>query len=389
MQNFEVINPTRIVFGKNQLERLPALIHDNSTTKKILLAYGGGSIKKTGLLATISKYLVDFEVIEFGGIEANPQFSTLMKGVRLAQENHVDFILAVGGGSVIDGVKFMCGAFHYPGDSWDVLLRKEGHLFSKALPFGTILTLPATGSEANSGAVISREEYQEKRTMGGPLFFPVFSFCDPSVVATLPKTQIANGIVDAFMHTLEQYLTYPTTNYLQERQAESILQTLLQISQGVLANPSDYDLAGNLMLCATHALNGNLRCGVPTDWSTHMIGHELTAIFGIDHARTLAIIAPRLYENQFENKKEKLAQYAQRVWNLSGDMDTIARQAIVQTESFFHSLGIATRISDYSTDTMDIANLIAERFEERGWTAMGERQAIQIEDVKSIVSSAI
>jgi NADP-dependent alcohol dehydrogenase len=191
------------------------------------------------------------------------------------------------------------------------------------------------------------------------------------------------------MHTLEQYLTYPTTNYLQERQAESILQTLLQISQGVLANPSDYDLAGNLMLCATHALNGNLRCGVPTDWSTHMIGHELTAIFGIDHARTLAIIAPRLYENQFENKKEKLAQYAQRVWNLSGDMDTIARQAIVQTESFFHSLGIATRISDYSTDTMDIANLIAERFEERGWTAMGERQAIQIEDVKSIVSSAI
>lgn len=389
MQNFEIINPTRIVFGKDQLERLPQLINEISIKKRILLAYGGGSIKKTGLLNKILTHLKDFEVIEFGGIEANPQFSTLMKGVELAREKHVDFILAVGGGSVIDGVKFMTGAFYYKGDSWDVLDRKEGCVFEKALPFGTVLTLPATGSEANSGAVISRDELKEKRTMGGPLFFPVFSFCDPSVVATLPKKQIANGIVDAFMHTLEQYLTFPTDNLLQERQAEAILQTLIEIGPGVIEHPNNYKLASNLMWCATHALNGNLRCGVPTDWTTHMIGHELTAIYGIDHARTLAIIAPRLYENQFENKKEKLTQYGKRVWSLVGTNEEIAKEAIEKTERFFHSLSIHTKISEYSSETEHIAEIIKTRFVERNWLAMGERQAITPADVESIVLHAI
>lgn len=389
MLNFEIINPTRIVFGKDQLNRLPVLIHTSSTTKKIMLAYGGGSIKTTGLLDRIKEKLSDFQVIEFGGIEANPQFTTLMKGVELAKQNDVDFILAVGGGSVIDGVKFMTGAFYYPGDSWDVLLRKKGCEFKQALPFGTVLTLPATGSEANSGAVISRDELKEKRTMGGPLFFPVFSFCDPSVVATLPKRQLANGIVDAYMHTLEQYLTYPTDNLLQEREAEAILQTLIEISAGVMEHPSDYKLASNLMWCATHALNGNLRCGVPTDWATHTIGHELTAMLGIDHARTLAIIAPRLYENQFENKKEKLTQYGKRVWNLTGTDEAIAREAIVKTEAFFHSVGIDTHISDYSKETPHIAEEIKRRFVEREWLAIGERMAIKPADVESIVSNAM
>ena len=389
MLNFEVINPTRIVFGKDQLERLPQLINEFSVKKKILLAFGGGSIKTTGLFNKIVAHLKDFDIIEFGGIEANPQFTTLMKGVELAREKEIDFILAVGGGSVIDGVKFMTGAFYYEGDTYEVLQRKEGCVFEKAVPFGSILTLPATGSEANSGAVISRDELQEKLTMGGPLFFPKFSFCDPTVVATLPKRQIANGITDAFMHTLEQYLTFPTENLLQERQAESILQTLIEIGTEVIEHPNNYKLASNLMLCATHALNGNLRCGVPTDWTTHMIGHELTAIFGIDHARTLAIIAPRLYENQFENKKEKLVQYGKRVWNLSGSTTEIAHLAIVKTEEFFQSLGIHTKISDYSTDTDHIAELIKTRFIERNWLAMGERQAITPTDVEAIVLSAI
>ena len=389
MLNFEVINPTRIVFGKDQLERLPQLINEFSVKKKILLAFGGGSIKTTGLFNKIVAHLKDFDIIEFGGIEANPQFTTLMKGVELAREKEIDFILAVGGGSVIDGVKFMTGAFYYEGDAYEVLQRKEGCVFEKAVPFGSILTLPATGSEANSGAVISRDELQEKLTMGGPLFFPKFSFCDPTVVATLPKRQIANGITDAFMHTLEQYLTFPTENLLQERQAESILQTLIEIGTEVIEHPNNYKLASNLMLCATHALNGNLRCGVPTDWTTHMIGHELTAIFGIDHARTLAIIAPRLYENQFENKKEKLVQYGKRVWNLSGSTTEIAHLAIVKTEEFFQSWGIHTKISDYSTDTDHIAELIKTRFIERNWLAMGERQAITPTDVEAIVLSAI
>jgi NADP-dependent alcohol dehydrogenase len=389
MLNFEIINPTRIVFGKDQLDRLPTLLSEIAPNKKVLIAYGGSSAERIGLLARIRAKLTQFQITEFGGIEANPEFNTLMKGVELARAQKVEAILAVGGGSVIDGVKFMSGAYFYNGDSWDVLLRKEGCVFEKALPFGTVLTLPATGSEANSGAVISRSEIQEKRTMGGHLFFPKFSFLDPTVVASLPERQIANGIVDAFVHTLEQYLTYPTDNLLQERQAEAILTTLIEVGPRVLRNPTDYLAAANLMWCATHALNGNLRCGVPTDWATHMIGHELTAFFGIDHARSLAIIGPRLYEDQFENKKQKLAQYGWRVWNLSGTEEECAHEAIRQTETFFHSLGIKTRVTDYTAEVNGLPQKIRERFEERGWLAMGERQILKPENVESIVRAAL
>ncbi len=389
MLNFEIINPTRIVFGKDQLDRLPALLSEIAPNKKVLLAYGGSSAERIGLLSRIREKLTEFRLTEFGGIEANPEFLTLMKGVELAREQKVDAILAVGGGSVIDGVKFMSGAYFYEGDSWDVLLRKDGCVFHKALPFGTILTLPATGSEANSGAVISRSELKEKRAMGGPLFFPKFSFLDPTVVASLPERQIANGIVDAFVHTLEQYVTYPSDNLLQERQAEAILSTLIEIGPKVLHDPSDYRAASNLMWCATNALNGNLRCGVPTDWATHMIGHELTAFYGIDHARTLAIIGPRLYENQFENKKQKLAQYGRRVWNVIGTEEEYAREAIHRTEGFFQSLGIKTHVSEYTTDIQDLPKNIRARFEERGWVAMGERQAITLDHVESIVRASL
>jgi NADP-dependent alcohol dehydrogenase len=389
MTNFEHYNPTRIIFGKEQLTKLPQQIAQHSSGKKIMIAYGGGSIVKTGLLDKIKIELAGYELIEFGGIEANPQFTTLMKGVELGREKQIDFILAVGGGSVIDGVKFMTGAYFYQGNVWDVLDRKEGCVFDRALPFGTVLTLPATGSEANSGAVISRDELKEKRTMGGPLFFPRFSFCDPSVVATLPERQIANGIIDAYMHTLEQYLTFSVGNLLQERQAEGILSTLIEIAPKIIQDPSDYTSAANLMWCATHALNGNLRCGVPTDWCTHMIGHELTALYGIDHARTLAIVAPRLLENQFVNKFDMLVQYGKRVWNIEGSDESIAREAIQKTESFFQSLNVQTKISHYSSDTDHIASIIKQRFVERGWTTMGERSAITPEDIESIVINAI
>lgn len=387
MENFEVINPTRIVFGKNQLSRLPELL-EKANAKRIMITYGGGSIQKTGLLDEIKNQLKDFTIIEFSGIEPNPEYTTLMKAVELARKEKIDFILAVGGGSVIDGTKFISGAINHNGNPWEVLERKEGAVFTSAVPFGTVLTLPATGSEANSGAVISRHELGVKVTMGGPLFFPVFSFCDPTQVATLPKRQLANGITDAFMHTLEQYLTYPSGNLLQEREAEGILSTLIEI-KNVVNHPEDYHLAANLMHCATHALNGNLRCGVITDWTTHMIGHELTAHFGIDHACTLAIIAPRLYENRFEDKKEKLIQYGKRVWNLGGDETEIAKEAIVKTEVFFQSLGIKTRISDYTKDYQGIELKIKQTFELRGWTEMGERKSLTPKDVEAIVLSAI
>ena len=389
MINFEHYNPTRIVFGSEQLHRLPELIKEQVPGNKILLAYGGGSIRRTGLLDRVKDKLANFELVEFGGIEANPQFETLMQGVEVARKEQIDFILAIGGGSVIDGVKFMTGAYHYEGDAWEVLDRKEACVFTKAIPFGTVLTIPATGSEANSGAVISREDLKEKRTMGGPLFFPRFSMCDPSVVATLPQRQIANGIIDAYMHTLEQYLTFSVGNKLQERQAEAILSTLIEIAPNIMNDPSDYNAAANLMWCATHALNGNLRLGVPTDWTTHMIGHELTALFGIDHARTLAIIAPRLFENQFNNKRKMLAQYGNRVWQLQGDEEIIAKKAITRTEAFFHSLNVETKISAYTTDIDHVAEIIRDRFERRGWIAMGEHKSITPNDVESIVNAAI
>lgn len=389
MNNFEHYNPTRILFGKDQIQNLPVQLSNFTQGRKVLIAFGGGSIIKTGLLAQIKNALREFELFEFGGIEANPEYTTLMKAVEIVREKNIDFILAVGGGSVIDGVKFISGASLYDGDPWDVLLRKEGCVFGKALPFGTVLTLPATGSEANSGAVVSRSELKEKRTMGGPAFFPRFSICDPTVVATLPTRQIANGIIDSFMHTMEQYITYPTGNLLQERQAEAILSTLIEIAPNVINNPSDYKAASNLMWCATHALNGNLRCGVPTDWATHMIGHELTAFYGIDHAVSLAIIAPRLYQNQFENKKEKLAQYGQRIWDLTGSQEEVANKAIEKTELFFQSLEVKTRISDYTGDHSWLPQTIKSRFIERGWIGMGERQAITPDDVESIVLNSI
>ena len=223
--------------------------------------------------------------------------------------------------------------------------------------------------------------------MGGPLFFPVFSFLDPSLVSTIPKRQLANGITDAFMHTLEQYLTFSSGNLLQEREAEAILSTLIEIAPKIMENPSDYEAAANLMWSANHALNGNLRCGVPTDWSTHMIGHELTALYGIDHAQSLAIICPRLLEVKFENKKDKLAQYASRVWNITGE--NRAKIAIIQTENFFHSLGIKTKLSEYSTNCSDAPTIIKTRFQERNWTAMGERQDLTLDEVELIVKNAL
>jgi len=387
MENFEFTNPTKVVFGKNQFDKIGELLKENNATR-VMIAYGGGSIKKTGVYdKVISALKDDFHLVEFGGIEPNPEFNTLMKAAKIVRNESVDFILAVGGGSVIDGVKFISGASNYDGDPWEVMEKKEGYEFTEAIPFGTVLTLPATGSEVNSGAVVSRKEIQAKRVMGGPKFFPKFSICDPTVVSTLPKRQLANGIIDAYVHTLEQYLTLPTNNLLQEREAEAILSTLIEI-RDVVNNPSNYKLASNFMLCASHALNGNLRCGVPTDWATHMIGHELTAHFGIDHAQTLAIICPRLYEHEFDKKKEKLIQYGQRVFKLVGNDDLTAREAIKKTEEFFHSLGVKTRISEYTEDYNGIDQIIMETFVERDWTEMGETKSINPQDVREIVHAS-
>jgi NADP-dependent alcohol dehydrogenase len=383
MQNFELYNPTNLVFGKGQIEKLGTLVPKNA---KILLAYGGGSIFKNGVYDQVKLALSGFEIIEFGGIEPNPHFETLMKAIEIVKEKNIDFILAVGGGSVIDGVKFISGATHYVGDPMEILkkriLIKEG---SKVIPFGTVLTLPATGSEMNSGSVVTINATQEKLAFGGSALFPKFSICDPTVITSLPERQIQNGIIDAFTHVMEQYLTYPHDGYLQDRISEGILQTLIEIGPKVVQNPSDYSLASNYMWCCTMALNGLIQKGVPSDWATHMIGHELTALYHIDHARTLAIIAPNLYKVMFETKKQKLAQYGKRIFGLTGSDDEIASQAIEKTTEFFHTMGMKTKLSECTDDYTKTADFIANRFQERGWVGLGEKQNITIEKVRKIV----
>lgn len=383
MLNFELYNPTKLVFGKGQIEKLAALVPANA---KILLAYGGGSIFKNGVHEQVRKSLEGFEIIEFGGIEANPHFETLMKAVEIIREQKIDFILAVGGGSVIDGVKFISAAVPFEGNPVDILkkriLFKEG---ATVIPFGTVLTLPATGSEMNSGAVITIEATQEKLDFGGSAMFPKFSICDPTVITSLPKRQLQNGVIDAYVHVLEQYLTYPHDGYLQDRIAESILQTLIQVGPQVVENPTDYTLASNFMWSCTMALNGLIQKGVPSDWATHMIGHELTALYEIDHARTLAIIGPNLYKVMFETKKGKLAQYGKRIFNLTGTEDEIANEAINKTLEFYHTMGMVTELSKCTEDFAKTADFIVKRFEERGWKALGEKQNITLEKIKSIV----
>lgn len=381
MLNFELYNPTNLIFGKGQIEKLSTLVPKGA---KILLAYGGGSIFKNGIHEQIIKNLKGFDVVEFGGIEPNPHFETLMKAVEVIKAEKIDFILAVGGGSVIDGVKFISAAVNFDGNPIDIL-QKRLLIKENALPFGTVLTLPATGSEMNSGYVVTIAATQEKLSSGGSALFPRFSICDPTVITSLPKRQLQNGVVDAYTHVLEQYLTYPHEGMLQDRIAEGILQTLIEVGPGVVENPADYALASNFMWSCTMALNGLIQKGVPSDWATHMIGHELTALYGIDHARTLAIIGPNLYKVMFETKKEKLAQYGKRIFHLTGSDDEIATQAIDKTVAFFHTMGMKTLLSENEENFEKTAEFIVDRFEKRGWKALGEKQNITLERVKEIV----
>lgn len=382
MLNFEFKNPTKIIFGKGQIANLAKEIPKDA---KVLMLYGGGSIKSNGIYEQVINALKGFEVVEFGGIPANPEYEVLMDALKIIKDQGITFMLAVGGGSVIDGTKFLSSAALYEGETpWDIL--KKSIRTEKGLPFGTVLTLPATGSEMNSGAVITRAETQEKFSMGGPGLFPEFSILDPQVVQSIPKRQLVNGITDAFTHVLEQYMTYPIQAYLQDRFAESIMQTLIEIGPRIIKDPSDYEAAANFMWSCTMALNGLIQKGVPTDWAVHAMGHELTALFGIDHARTLAVIAPSHYRYNFEAKKEKLAQYGKRVWGITeGSVDEIAEAAIVKTEEFFHGMNIQTKLSEYTEDYKGTAEKIATRFTERGWLGLGEHKNLKPGDVEKIV----
>lgn len=385
MNNFVFYNHTKILFGKGQISVISDELTDDS---KILLLYGGGSIKNNGIYDQVTEALNGFEYYEFGGIEPNPSYEKCMKAVDVVNENDIDFILAVGGGSVIDAAKFIAAAALYEGeDPWDILAHNEP--VEDALPVGTVLTLPATGTEMNGNSVITRAEYKEKLAFSSPLVLPLFSVLDPEVIVSLPKIQIANGITDAFVHVIEQYLTYPVNAKLQDRIAESILLTLIEEGPKVLKNPADYDAGANFMWCTTMALNGIIKAGVPEDWSTHQIGHELTALHGIDHAQTLAIVLPGVMKVMKESKKDKIIQYAQRIWQIDDtNSDAIIDQAIAKTIGFFESLGIKTKLSDYKIPVTTIEEIV-ERMEERGSINIGENKLIGIDEIRKILKSRL
>lgn len=385
MLNFEFYNPTKIVFGDATIARLSDLVPADA---RVLVLLGGNSARKNGTLDEVREALGERIVFEFGGIEPNPSYETLMEAVELIRREKLDFLLAVGGGSVIDGTKFVAAAVNFPGEPWDILLT-HGENVTGALPFGSVLTLPATGSEMNCGAVITRRATRAKLAFLSHHVFPRFSILDPTKTYTLPPRQIANGVVDAFVHIAEQYLTYPVGGLVQDRFAEGLLQTLIEVGPRALATPEDAEARASLMWTATLALNGLIGAGVPQDWATHMIGHELTALHGIDHARTLAIVLPSLLNVRREEKRAKLLQYASRVWQINeGDETQRIDAAIQQTARFFESLGVKTRLADYGLGADAIDPVVAQ-LQAHDMTALGEQDNITPEVSRTILEGAL
>jgi NADP-dependent alcohol dehydrogenase len=383
MNNFEFYNPVKVAFGKGQIAKISSFIPAGA---KVLLTFGGGSIKKNGVYDQVMAALSSHTVLEFGGIEPNPQYDTLMKAAELAKSESVDFILAVGGGSVVDGSKFISAAIHHQDDPWKILTERQPII--DTTPMGCILTLPATGSEMNSFSVVSRGK--DKLGFGGdPRLFAKFAVLDPEVTYSLPKHYLGNGITDAFVHVIEQYLTKNINTPIQDRFAEGILLTLIEEAPKVMSDEKDYEARANFMWAATQALNGLIGSGVVHDWATHMIGHELTANHGIDHGRTLAVVLPSLLRVQKEDKKERLLQFADRVWNITaGTEDEKIENAIQKMEAFFESVGVPTKLSAYDIGESSIDHIVTS-VRTHIPANLGENGNIDAKKVKEILTLAL
>lgn len=383
MNNFSFHNPTNILFGEGQISALTQLLPANA---RILLLYGGGSIKKNGVYDQVIKALEGKIFFEFSGIEPNPHYETLMNAVGFAKEKQIDFLLAVGGGSVIDGTKLIAAAINFEGTPWDILAKHAP--VTSALPIGCILTLPATGTESNGNSVVTKFATHEKLAFASPLVYPQFAILDPSTTYSLPPRQIANGVVDAFVHIMEQYLTYPSNAKVQDRFAEGLLLTLIEEGPNVLAHPTDYASRANIMWAATMALNGLIGVGVPQDWATHAIGHEITALHGLDHAQTLAIVLPSLMNHQRLQKREKLIQYGKRVWGLTHtDDEQLIDAAISDTKHFFEKMGVPTTFSGYGLKDNLIPTLV-EKLALHNALPIGEHNDITAEAAATILTAA-
>lgn len=384
MLNFEYYNPTKIIFGRGMIAKLDEQL---SPEAKILVLYGGKSAEKSGTLPEVRQALGQRNFKEFGGIEANPTYETLMKAVEVVRSEKIDFLLAVGGGSVMDGTKFVAAAANHDGDPWEIM-TSQGEAVQSALPLGTVVTLPATGSEMNCISVVSRQSTGDKLLFSNPKVFPRFSVLDPTRTYSLPMRQVVNGVADSFVHVMEQYMTYPAQGMVQDRYAEGLLSSILEIGGKIVDAPEDYDLRANMMWVATQALNGLVGAGVPEDWTTHMIGHEITAKYHIDHARTLAMVFPALLKVRRDSKRGKLLQYAERVWNITdGTEDERIDAVIAKTEEFFEGLGMPTRLSGYDIGEDGIAAILGQ-LEQHGMTKLGEHQDITLDISRQILETA-
>ncbi len=383
MNNFSFHNPTKIVFGEGQISTLAELLPQDA---RILLTYGGGSIKKNGVYDQVIKALAGKTFFEFSGIEPNPHYETLMKAVEFAKSQQINYLLAVGGGSVIDGTKLIAAAINFEGEPWDILAKRA--TVSSALPIGCILTLPATGTESNSNSVVTKVATKEKLAFNSKLVYPQFAILDPTTTYSLPTRQVINGVVDAFVHIMEQYLTYPVNAKVQDRFAEGLLVTLIEEGPKVLSHPNDYATRANIMWAATMALNGLIGVGVPQDWATHAIGHELTAMHGLDHAQTLAIVLPALMNQQRDQKREKLIQYGRRVWNLTlPNEEELIDATIVATKNFFEKMGAPTNLKAYGLDGSSIPQLV-EKVLLHNPNPLGEKRDITIDITQKILQAA-
>ena len=388
MFNFDFYNPTHIVFGKDRLGELDTLVPKDA---KVLITYGGGSAVRSGLIDRIVKALGNRKVEQFGGIEPNPSLETCERVVAFIKAHGVDFVLAVGGGSVVDATKLIVMGATYDGPVIEVM--KAGvpevpvEMVPNPLPFGTVMTLPATGSEMNNGAVITYGD--GKFPVFSSLVFPKFSMLDPTLTFTLPEKQVKNGVIDTFVHTTEQYLTYPVEGRIQDRFSEGILKTMIEIGKETVENPENYDIRANHVWASTLALNGLIGAGVPQDWATHLIGHELTAVYHLDHGITLAIVLPALLEVKKADKLEKLAQYATRVWHITeGTIEEKADKAIAKTREFFESLGVSTYLKDYGLGE-EAVDKVVKQLEDHGMTQLGEKGDVTPEVAREILTRAL
>ncbi|MDN4500793.1 iron-containing alcohol dehydrogenase [Alteromonadaceae bacterium BrNp21-10] len=383
MQNFIFHNPTKVAFGKDSIAELKNLLPADA---KVLLLYGGGSIKKNGVYEQVVAQLGDHQWFEFSGIEANPEFDTLMQAVAMVKEQQIDFLLAVGGGSVVDGTKFVAAAANFEGEPWDILAK--GAEVKSAIPLGCVLTLPATGTETNTASVVNRQELGKKLAFLSDHVRPQFAILDPQVTYSLPERQLANGVVDAFVHVIEQYLTYPVNATVQDRFAEGILQNLIEIGPKVF-EPNNYEVRANLMWNATQALSGIVGVGVPQDWSTHIIGHELTALYNLDHAVTLAIVLPQMLRHQRKVKRGKLLQFAERVWHLDiSDEEAAIDKAIDSTEAFFRQMGMKTKLTEHNIDD-SVIRLVPRKLMENGIMQLGENADMTPKDAEIVIRAAM